>query len=136
MGFVVLFMSVLIINKFLSITKDRNKIIFYMKPQAKWFAGLKRCWETKSPRLKKKPRPCLWQTAPPPPIPSQNCPSWHKICAMSWKNYGREISYHIKSRLSATNVQNGGLGAEKFNFLHNWSNLQGRLELSWLSFFA
>ena len=45
------------------------------------------------------------------------------------KNYGRKIYYHIISRLGKKNDHN-------FNFLHNWPNLQGELQLIWHSFFS
>ena len=47
-----------------------------------------------------------------------------------------KILYHVISCLGAVGVQIVVFGAQKFNFLQKWPNLQGRLELIRRSFFA
>ena len=42
-------------------------------------------------------------------------------------------SYHVWSPRAS---RRGVLGTPKFNFLQNWPNFQGRLDLTWRSFFA
>ena len=73
--------------------------------------------------------PATDMQTPPPPPPPQKSPSRHKDAQCTTKLTG--VRFHItSSRVWALRpFKRGVFGAQKFNFLQNWPNLQGRLEL-------